>query len=62
MYSLRTLKMNLYTGFKVFNIPAYIQWSSGLRSLEIHVNTEILTDQQCPKLFDYRLTDPVIVI
>ncbi|KAF7273812.1 hypothetical protein GWI33_013503 [Rhynchophorus ferrugineus] len=38
MYSLRTLRMNLYSGFKSFNIPKIIQWNTGLRTLEIHVN------------------------
>ncbi|XP_060524010.1 chaoptin isoform X2 [Cylas formicarius] len=38
MYSLRTLKINLYTDLKLFNIPTIIQWNSGLRNLEIHVN------------------------
>ncbi|XP_030758115.1 chaoptin [Sitophilus oryzae] len=38
MYSLRTLKMSLYTGFKTFNIPNIIQWNHGLKNLEIHVD------------------------
>ncbi|CAH0558981.1 unnamed protein product [Brassicogethes aeneus] len=37
MYSLRTLKINLYSNIKNFNIPSYLQFNSGLRNLEIHV-------------------------
>ncbi|XP_048520977.1 chaoptin isoform X2 [Dendroctonus ponderosae] len=44
MYSLRTLKMNLYTGFKTFNIPTIIQWNTGLRNLEIHVDKQSDSD------------------
>ncbi|KAL1506530.1 hypothetical protein ABEB36_005874 [Hypothenemus hampei] len=44
MYSLRTLKMNLYTGFKIFNIPSIIRWNSGLRNLEIHVDRQSDSD------------------
>ncbi|XP_050296865.1 chaoptin isoform X2 [Anthonomus grandis grandis] len=39
MCSLRTLRMNLYTGLKTsFNITSLLQWSFGLRNLEIHVD------------------------
>ncbi|KAJ8969360.1 hypothetical protein NQ317_004632, partial [Molorchus minor] len=38
MYSLRTLKMSHYTNLKNFNIPSILQFSSGLRDLEIHVH------------------------
>ncbi|XP_066248274.1 chaoptin [Euwallacea similis] len=44
MYSLRTMRMNLYTGFKTFNIPALIQWSTGLRNLEVHVDRQSESD------------------
>ncbi|CAH1127122.1 unnamed protein product [Ceutorhynchus assimilis] len=44
MYSLRTLKMNFYTGFKSFNIPLLIQYNTGLRNLEIHVDRSTDSD------------------
>ncbi|KAJ8961557.1 hypothetical protein NQ318_014809 [Aromia moschata] len=37
MYSLRTLKMNYYKNIKNFNIPSILQYTTGLRNLEIHV-------------------------
>ncbi|VEN62556.1 unnamed protein product [Callosobruchus maculatus] len=37
MYSLRTLKMDFYRNVKNFNIPTILQFSAGLKNLEIHV-------------------------
>ncbi|XP_019875931.2 chaoptin isoform X2 [Aethina tumida] len=37
MYSLRTLKINVYKDLKNFNIPTVLQFNSGLRNLEIHI-------------------------
>ncbi|KAJ8950482.1 hypothetical protein NQ314_007869 [Rhamnusium bicolor] len=41
MYSLRTLKINYYRNLKNFNIPSILQFSAGLKNLEIHVDTPI---------------------
>ncbi|CAH1974718.1 unnamed protein product [Acanthoscelides obtectus] len=38
MYALRTLKMDFYRSVKNFNIPAVLQFSTGLKELEIHVD------------------------
>nr|XP_023026888.1 chaoptin [Leptinotarsa decemlineata] len=39
MYSLRILKLNYYQNMKNFNIPTILQFVSGLRNLEIHVES-----------------------
>ncbi|RZC35021.1 LRR 8 domain containing protein, partial [Asbolus verrucosus] len=38
MQSLRTLKINLCSNVKNFNIPRILQYTDGLKSLEIHVS------------------------
>lgn len=47
MYSLRTLKINVYKDLKNFNIPTVLQFNSGLRNLEIHVSTSKNSNELC---------------